>query len=199
MPPGFARPVFRSARITVALLPGVSALLASRVEPWSIEARGRREQRGWTRARARGGPHGPDTSPRRREAARREQAKRDHLPLMTAVTGGPVPVVPGGSGVVPPAAHTARPFHPMGLSLCGASRALLRLCLFDRGSISPGRRNVKWLRIPVQPQGWGRSTSQRRSVASRQVPALAGRPGETGESGVRQGVKISLGIALSLP
>jgi len=37
----------------------------------------RREQRGWTEARARGGPKGPDTSPRRREAARREQARRD--------------------------------------------------------------------------------------------------------------------------
>ena len=36
MPPGFARPVFRSARVTVVLLPGVSALLTSRVEPWDV-------------------------------------------------------------------------------------------------------------------------------------------------------------------
>ena len=45
------------------------------------EALSRRAQRGWTEARARGGPQGPDTSPNRREAARREQAKRDSLPL----------------------------------------------------------------------------------------------------------------------
>ena len=37
MPPGVSRPVFRSARVTVVLLPGVSALLASRVEPWDAE------------------------------------------------------------------------------------------------------------------------------------------------------------------
>ena len=36
MPPGFARPVFRSTRVTVVLLPGVSALLTSRVEPWDV-------------------------------------------------------------------------------------------------------------------------------------------------------------------
>ena len=38
----------------------------------------RREQRGWTEARASEGPQGgPQTSPSRREAARREQARRD--------------------------------------------------------------------------------------------------------------------------
>ena len=42
------------------------------------EARSRREQPGWIAARTSGGPHsGPQTSPRRREAGRREQAERD--------------------------------------------------------------------------------------------------------------------------
>ena len=42
------------------------------------EARSRREQAGWTGARASGGPgSGPQTSPSRREAGRREQAERD--------------------------------------------------------------------------------------------------------------------------
>ena len=42
------------------------------------EAPNRREQRGWTGARASGGPRsGPQTSPSQREAARREQARRD--------------------------------------------------------------------------------------------------------------------------
>ena len=34
--PGFARPVFRSVRFVVVLLPGASALRASRVEPWDL-------------------------------------------------------------------------------------------------------------------------------------------------------------------
>ena len=42
------------------------------------EARSRCEQPGWTAARTSAGPHsGPQTSPRRREAGRREQAERD--------------------------------------------------------------------------------------------------------------------------
>ena len=42
------------------------------------EAPNRREQRGWAGARASGGPRsGPQTSPSRREAARREQVRRD--------------------------------------------------------------------------------------------------------------------------
>ena len=51
---------------------------------WTIPSRrrfkrpSRREQRGWTGARASGGPRsGPQTSPRWRETARREQARRD--------------------------------------------------------------------------------------------------------------------------
>ena len=43
-----------------------------------LERPNRREQRGWTGARASGGAHSaPKTSPRRREAARREQARRE--------------------------------------------------------------------------------------------------------------------------
>ena len=43
------------------------------------EALSRREQRGWSEARASAGPQsGPETSPNRSEAARREQAKRDN-------------------------------------------------------------------------------------------------------------------------
>ena len=34
--PGFARPFFRSVRFVVVLLPGASALRASRVEPWDF-------------------------------------------------------------------------------------------------------------------------------------------------------------------
>ena len=34
--PGFARSVFRSVRFAVVLLPGASALRASRVEPWDL-------------------------------------------------------------------------------------------------------------------------------------------------------------------
>ena len=42
----------------------------------------RREQPGWTGARASAGPQGgPQTSPSRREAGRREQAKRDIFPV----------------------------------------------------------------------------------------------------------------------
>ena len=43
------------------------------------EARSRREQPGWTAARTSAGPHsGPQTSPSRREAGRREQAQHDN-------------------------------------------------------------------------------------------------------------------------
>ena len=74
----------------------------STVPPCLQEALNRREQCGWTEVRARGGPQGPDTSPNRREAARREQVKRDSLPLVSSVTGGPGLLLADGSGVVRP-------------------------------------------------------------------------------------------------
>ncbi len=56
----------------------VQELVYLGLAPAEIEARIRCEQRGWTGARASGGPQGgPETSPSRKEAARREQEQRD--------------------------------------------------------------------------------------------------------------------------
>ena len=52
---------------------------ANRIVCFTKELRSRCEQRGWSGARASAGPHcGPETSPSRSEAARREQAQRDN-------------------------------------------------------------------------------------------------------------------------
>ena len=62
------------------------------------EALSRREQRGWSAARASAGPHiGPETSPNQSEAARCEQAKRDNVWRKKIRLGGILSVVDTGS------------------------------------------------------------------------------------------------------
>ena len=115
----------------------------STVPPCLQEARSRREQRGWTEARTRGGPQGPDTSPSRREAARREQAQRDNLPLVSSDNGEAPSRLSRAAreGYRPP--RYAGPFHQMGPSLCAAARALLRHGHFDRRQCITGAGNCQ--------------------------------------------------------
>ena len=86
--------------------------------------------------------NGLQTSPSRREAARREQAQHDSPSLEAAVTCGGRPAPRGrlGSGTARrPARDASTKTRP---SLCAASRVLLRLCRFER-TISPGGGVVK--------------------------------------------------------
>ena len=69
-------------------------------------------------------------------------AQRGIMPLVSSVTGGPGPVVPGGSGVVRPLAR-AGPSQQTGPSLGAAEAVLLRQSQFNRANISPQRGNVK--------------------------------------------------------
>ncbi len=115
------------------------------VPPCLQECGGRREQRGWTGARARGGPLGPDISPSRREAARREQAQRDYLPLVSRDNGrASDPLIVDSSGVVQPL-HLRRTLPP------SVSLSVRRFCGFfsvnanlTTGSVSPRQGNVKF-------------------------------------------------------
>ena len=57
---------------------GEQCAVAETLEHDNEKRPSRREQREWTEARASAGPQGgPETSPSRREAARRKQARRD--------------------------------------------------------------------------------------------------------------------------
>ena len=128
---------------TPAVVRGEASLNTPRFHPACKKRGGRREQRGWTEVRVRGGPQGPDTSPNRREAARREQAQRDSLPLVSSITGGPIPVeFPGSSGAVDVGACVEHS-HQACSSLNAVFRVGLRQSHFIGPTISPNAEIVK--------------------------------------------------------
>ena len=95
-----------------------------RFHPACKKRGGRREQREWTGARASGKPrNGLQTGPSRREAARREQAQRDSLPLETSVTGGSRPGRPGRlrSGTAAAFRKTLPPSGSLSVRCCAVS------------------------------------------------------------------------------